>query len=84
MQHAADPLDKIFCGGGFVWPHDGLTLSIYMNPHALCYNLGLFVNGLQLYANSYAFVEADMVFLLGDTGQQVRYHPLGVGKLKIE
>lgn len=84
MRHAADPRHRIFCGGGFVWPHDGLTLSIYMNPDALCYNLGLFLNGLELYANSYAFVETDMVFLLEDTVQQAEHHPLGVGTLKIE
>lgn len=83
MRHAANPLDRIFCGGGFVWPYGGLTLSIYMNPQALCYNLGLFLNGLKLYADNYAFVEADMVFLLWDT-IHARYYPLGVGSLRIE
>ena len=66
-----------------MWPYDGLTLSVYMNPSTLCYNLGLFLNGLELYANNYAYVEADMVFLLCDT-LQARYQALGVGSLRIE
>ncbi|CAL8576844.1 hypothetical protein XPA_002710 [Xanthoria parietina] len=82
MQHGS-PQDRIVCGGGFVWNFAGVTLSIYMVPDALCYNLGLYLNGIQLYANSYSFVEAGMEFLVSDSSR-TRYRARGVAQLNIE
>lgn len=82
MQHGS-PQDRIVCGGGFVWRFASVTLAIYMVPDALCYNLGLFLNGIQLYADSYSFVEAGMQFLVSDS-TRTRYRARGVAQLNIE
>ncbi|CAO1596405.1 hypothetical protein XANCAGTX0491_000254 [Xanthoria calcicola] len=82
MQHGS-PQDRIVCGGGFVWNFAGVTLSVYMVPDALCYNLGLYLNGIQLYANSYSFVEAEMQLLVSDS-TRTRYRVRGVAQLNIE
>lgn len=82
MRHDS-PHDRIVCGGGFVWASGGITLAVYMVPDALCYNLGLYLVGIQLYADSYAFVEAEMQFLVGDSAQR-RFQPRGVAQLTME
>lgn len=82
MRHDS-PHDRVVCGGGFVWAYSSVTLTVYMVPDALCYNLGLYLNGIQLYADSYAFVEAEMQFLVSDSAQR-RYRPRGVAQLTIE